>query len=96
VCRGYIHASEDCGELRLHMSAFIAECYLERVPMYVDESRMLYLVCFVTVFLFAGPAVLGCLGNLPGEGHFFKIHLFGDAVCRGDIHASEDCGEFDS
>jgi len=33
---------------------------------------MLYLACFVTVFLFSGPSVFGCLGRSPGERRFCK------------------------
>jgi len=40
--------------------------------------RMLYLACFLTVFLLSGPRIVGCLGKSPGEtinrSHAHRTH----------------------
>jgi len=36
---------------------------------------MLYVTCFVTVFLLSGPVFFGCLGKSPGETFFLKARL---------------------
>jgi len=38
--------------------------------MLAPGRRVLYLACFVTVFLLSGPGVFGCLGQSPGERRF--------------------------
>jgi len=38
--------------------------------------RMLYLTCFVTVFLWSKPRIFGYLGKSPGKRRFFTISNF--------------------
>jgi len=37
---------------------------------------MLYLTCFVTVFLWSKPRIFGYLGKSPGKRRFFTISNF--------------------
>jgi len=53
--------------------------------------RMLYLACFVTVFLLSGPTVFGCLGKTPGEIRSLNGQLLTKPITPPPLRTALSC-----